>query len=81
METWKEPDQKTITLYPNWNLIGWFGDNEKSVDEALSSLGDKWIIIWGWEDGIWKARHRDPDVLLDVKPLNILNQGKAYWIY
>jgi hypothetical protein len=77
---WIEPQDKTITLYPNWNLIGWLGEDGKSVDQALSSLGDKWIIIWGWEDGVWKARHRDPSVTLNFEPLDILNQGKAYWI-
>jgi len=75
-----EPQDKTITLYPNWNLIGWLGVDGKSVDQALSSLGDNWLIIWGWEEGIWKARCKDPSINLNLQPLDNLTKGKAYWI-
>jgi hypothetical protein len=46
---------------------------------ALQGISDKWSIIWSWEKGTWKVRHRlvaTPSVL----PLDSLRQGNAYWI-
>jgi uncharacterized protein YfaP (DUF2135 family) len=79
MTGWQEAPN-IIILQPGWNLVGWLGVDGKSVDQALSSLGDNWLIIWGWEEGIWKARCKDPSINLNLQPLDNLTKGKAYWI-
>lgn len=71
---------KTITLSTGWNLIGWNGADGVPVMDALYTLGDKWDIIWGWENGKWKAKKRGADSIPEIEPLNALNQGIAYWI-
>lgn len=69
-----------ITLYKGWNLIGWNGTDGQTVETALSSIADKWIIIWGWENGQWKAKIKDSNLPLGVESLATLDKGKAYWI-
>jgi len=79
MSSWKA-GTKALTLNAGWNLIGWNGQDGKNVMEALRPLEEKWIVIWGWDNGMWKARHSDGNVTLNFEPLDTLNQGKAYWI-
>jgi hypothetical protein len=77
---WVEPQDKTMTLYPNWNLIGWLGEDGKSVSDALNPLSGNWIIIWSWENGTWRVKHSDSNITLNFEPLQSLYRGKAYWI-
>ncbi|MEM2842245.1 MAG: hypothetical protein QW201_02980, partial [Thermoproteota archaeon] len=70
----------TVPLYEGWNLIGWNGADGVPVMDALYTLGDKWEIIWGWENGKWKAKKRGADSIPGIEPLCVLNQGRAYWI-
>jgi len=70
---WIELEDKTITLYPNWNLIGWLGE-----DKDLSSIGGSLILIWTWEDGTWYGKHTSLN--LPYPELTTLKKGKAYWI-
>ncbi|MCX8021356.1 MAG: carboxypeptidase-like regulatory domain-containing protein, partial [Syntrophorhabdaceae bacterium] len=79
MSNWTS-GSRSISLNKGWNLIGWNGDNGIAINDALNNLGSKWDIIWGWENGIWKAKHSNPEINLNVEPLNNLNRGRAYWI-
>ena len=68
-----------IPLYPGWNLIGYNGTDNLRTAEALANVGEGWQIIWGWENGLWYAKH---STLNDFSalPLNSLSKGKAYWM-
>jgi len=66
-------------LYERWNLIGYKGTDGTSVTTALSSIGNRWKVIWGWDNVTWYAK--DPArATLPVPALTNLYQGKAYWI-
>ena len=43
------------------------------------NLPTNYVIIWGWENGIWKAK-KVPDIAgtLNVPELTTLEKGKAY---
>ncbi|MCX8021696.1 MAG: C10 family peptidase [Syntrophorhabdaceae bacterium] len=71
MEGWIEGPQ-TITLYEGWNLAGYNG-----TDGAMN-LPSGYIIIWGWDNGQWKAKHKETTP--NVPPLTGLYKGKAYWL-
>jgi hypothetical protein len=62
-----------IPLYPGWNLIGYNG-NDGTINPPSG-----WVIIWGWEKGLWYAKHSTLNDL-SALPLNSLSKGKAYWI-
>ena len=63
----------SIPLYPGWNLIGYNG-NDGTINPPSG-----WVIIWGWEKGLWYAKHSTLNDL-SALPLNSLSKGKAYWI-
>ncbi|MCX8023297.1 MAG: hypothetical protein N2745_11060 [Syntrophorhabdaceae bacterium] len=71
---WRFPEHK------GWNLIGWAGKDNTAVSSFMEPHKGKWDIIWGWENGTWRARHEDPDFPLNIEPLIYFNKGKAYWI-
>jgi len=73
MTGWTE-STAPIPLYPGWNLIGYKG-NDGTINPPSG-----WVIIWGWENGIWKAKHSDSQVTLNVQPLDSLKKRRAYWI-
>ncbi|MCX5815028.1 MAG: hypothetical protein NTX75_02140 [Proteobacteria bacterium] len=39
------------------NFFGHKGADNTSVTIALSSIGDKWKVVWGWDNGTWSAKH------------------------
>ncbi|MEI6152565.1 MAG: Ig-like domain-containing protein, partial [Deltaproteobacteria bacterium] len=72
-----------ITLSAGWNLVGYGGsDNTQITDAYISSSGlaDKWLIIWGWENGQWYAKPNPSLNYSTTQPLDSLYRGKAYWI-
>ncbi|MCX8021695.1 MAG: S8 family serine peptidase [Syntrophorhabdaceae bacterium] len=70
-----------LTLYDGWNLVGYGGYNGSDVRTSLSSLSGNWVIVWGWEDGQWYARHSLSDELpINILPLETLKVNKAYWL-
>ena len=65
---------QAVTLYKDWNLVGYGGQDN------IMNLPANYIIIWGWENGIWKAKQPSTSGNLNVQPLDSLYRGKAYWI-
>ena len=65
-------------LYPGWNAIG-FAGSEMPASEAFSSLGDKWLIVLGYNSGLQQYErtifNSDPTKNSSIEP------GKGYWIY
>lgn len=76
----QETVPNVVRLYKGWNLVGYNGVDGNIVDNALESISGKWIIIWCWENGVWKAALSDTSVTLQAPRLNTLRQGRAYWI-
>ncbi|MEM4212982.1 MAG: carboxypeptidase-like regulatory domain-containing protein, partial [Thermoplasmatales archaeon] len=74
---WATPTSTQVTLYDGWNLVGWMGENGKALSEALASVN--WVIVWGWENGTWSAKHYQLQNL-PYPPVENFYQGKAYWI-
>jgi formylglycine-generating enzyme required for sulfatase activity len=71
-----------VTLYEGWNLVGYLGEDNATLDLALSSISTpdrKWRMLWGWSNGLWSAKHETVKDL-PVPELTNLNCGKAYWI-
>jgi YVTN family beta-propeller protein len=71
-----------VHLYQGWNLVGYNGVDGTPVQDALASIGyHLWSVVWGWENGIWLARH---EVLTSfpnpISPLTVFNKKKAFWI-
>ena len=70
-----------VRLHEGWNLAGYGGTDGISADTSLSSLSGKWIIIWGWESGVWKAKKSSSvTATVNAPELTTLEKGKAYWI-
>ncbi|MEI6154625.1 MAG: hypothetical protein WCQ90_11115, partial [Deltaproteobacteria bacterium] len=63
-----------VALSNGWNLVGYGGQ------ESTMNLPANYVIIWGWENGTWKAKAANTSAQLNVSPLDALNRGKAYWI-
>ena len=79
MTGWLASASKAISLYEDWNLIGYNGQDGKKVEDVTSTIDGKWVIIWGWENGRWYAKPAATS-LLAVPLLTTLEQWKAYWI-
>lgn len=75
---WSDP-MKHVVLYNGWNLIGYNGD-AGTIEDALASLGSKWVVIWNWIDGQWYAKQVSTSSELPVPAIMAPIQGKAYWI-
>lgn len=71
-----------ILLHEGWNLIGYHEEDGADTGQKLSNptIKDSWEVIWGWDNGVWKARHADPSMNITAEPLSTLHGGKAYWI-
>lgn len=80
MEGWIATDT-TVSLHNGWNLIGYYGIDNAPVEDSLSGLGNKWVIIWGWENGVWKAKvPQGISTNINIPELTTFKKGKAYWI-
>ena len=73
-----EKARRKARLYNGWNLVGYSGDDGESVLNALSGLGEKWVIVWSWDGGSWYQRSRF--LSLPFPDLYEFLKGKAYWI-
>lgn len=80
MAGWGSLASKAIYLYDGWNLIGYNGNRNGSVEQSLSNINGKWDAIWDWDSQNWGALASDPAVHLQAAPISTLDQGKAYWI-
>ena len=73
-ENWETPSATTTTLYSGWNLVGYNGTSD------ITNLPANYVIIWNWENGVWKAKSANTSLEPHVLPLDALSPGRAYWI-
>ncbi|MCM8816508.1 MAG: LamG domain-containing protein [Candidatus Omnitrophica bacterium] len=79
MTGWVAPLIKTVPLYPGWNLVGWVGDNNRPVSDALNSLSGNWSVLWTWKNNNWKVKHESLTGL-PYENIESLENNSAYWI-
>jgi len=54
---------------------------ERSVLDALYSLGNDWVIVWTWDNNQWYAKpHPLSGIDLSYPKIDKFKKGKAYWI-
>jgi hypothetical protein len=66
-----------VSLQSGWNLVGYNSRISQSVTDALSSIKGKYLSIWAFVDGTWKAY--DP-VHPEFSDLGTMEPGYGYWI-
>ena len=76
---WLSPVPGQMNLYDGWNLVGYQGKDGEDISKGLSTVSDKWVITWTWNQGQWYAQHKSV-ADLPYQPLSAFNQKKAYWI-
>lgn len=79
MTGWIEPLNRTVPLYPGWNLVGWIGESNKSVSDALNSLSGNWSVLWTWKNNNWKVKHESLTGL-PYENIESFENNRAYWI-
>jgi len=67
-----------ISLNSGWNLVGFNSLKVKSVSDALTSIGGKFLFVWAFVDGTWKVY--DP-ILPGFSDLTSMEPNYGYWIY
>jgi len=71
---------RSVSLYNDWNLVGFSGADNAGIDDELAKLGNDWVIVWAWTSGEWYVKQTSSLNYSTIQPLNSLSQGKAYWI-
>jgi hypothetical protein len=66
-----------VTLIPDLNLVGYESLKPLPISMGLSSIADKYTMVWAHKDDEWK--NYDP---ADVagSTLQVLTPGSGYWI-
>ena len=82
---WSPPSTSTIHLSTGWNLTGYNGADGLTAAAVLSGIGDKWSILWNWENGQWRMKRPSsmpvaPSILNLFPDITAFAQSKAYWI-
>ena len=82
ISAWSAQQVSTVHLYDGWNLVGYYGQDNRDITSGLGSPVDgRWSAIWKWENGAWYLKHETVHTLpAPIQSLTTLNQGKAYWI-
>ncbi len=71
----------SVNLSEGWNLIGYGGMDRKFLSSALSTIANKWSLLWNWDNGTWYGRHETmASMPQPIQPLTNFYQGKAYWV-
>jgi hypothetical protein len=70
------PENKTIGLEKNWNLISYLCNGNKNVSDVFSGIVDKVIVINGFENG---ALTYDPK-LPEFSDLTEMKPNLGYWV-
>ncbi len=72
----------SIALQPGWNLVSSPYSYESSVENAFSSLGDNYDIIFGFNASTQEWMYFSPyHYDLYENTLEKIEPGKGYWIY
>ncbi len=80
MQGWQTVASTSVQLYQGWNLVGWMGPDGAAPSGVVNTpaFTGKWIILWTWEGGQWRAIHSTV-ANLPVERIDRLGQKKAYW--
>ena len=68
---------KPVTLIPGLNLVGYNSLKPLPVSEALSSIADKYTMVWGYKDNGWTLYGPANETW---SMLRVLTPGSGYWI-
>ena len=78
------PSDEGMDLYVGWNMVAFMGDQPISVQEAMSSMNEKYSAVWTydahesrWYKYIVEFAGTEADFIND---LTQLKPGFAYWI-
>jgi hypothetical protein len=66
-----------ITLTPGLNLVGYNSLTPLPASAALSSIANKYLMVWGFKDDQWL--YYDPNDEIG-STLQVLTPGSGYWI-
>ncbi len=77
---WSTPSSYSVSLCEGWNLAAYQGPDRAPLDTQLSTINNKWSMIWGWDEGEWSAQAASITLPPTIPPLSSFYQGKAYWI-
>ena len=67
----------TVNLMAGWNLVGLNSFSPQKISAAISSIANKVINVWAYEDGEWKVYDPKNPGFSD---LTTMNPGSGYWI-
>jgi hypothetical protein len=65
-----------VALTRGWNLVGYVGQSEASLDSALSTFAGKYMVVYGYSGGAYRVY--EPGAGGD---LNSMRPGQGFWIY
>ncbi len=68
---------KSVDLEDGWNLVGYNLPNSQPVKNVLSSINGKYLSVWVFINGAWKAY--DP-LHPEFSDLAMMEPGYGYWI-
>jgi parallel beta-helix repeat protein len=71
---------RSFSLGEGWYLVGYPGEDRDISQGLLPSIEGKWAVIWGWENGAWKAKVSQGSLPPSVSGLTTLKKGGAYWV-
>jgi hypothetical protein len=72
----------TITLTKGWNFVGFNKGSAMTVADAISTIADKYDIIWGdYDDATGSWKYVKPTGFIPAgSKLSNMSPGKGYWI-
>jgi len=71
----------SILLLPGWNLMGYSKSDPTQASLYLSSLGDAWELIIGYDASL--QRYEEPIIRKGINTgsdARLLHAGQGYWI-
>jgi hypothetical protein len=69
---------KVKHLIRGWNLVGYNNSTAEQTSKVLSSIANKFLVIYGFDTALYAYKGYAPGELDDLK---ILEPGRGYWIY
>jgi hypothetical protein len=68
---------KSLNLTTGWNFVGFNSNQSMIVNDALSSIASKVVIVWSYQNGVWKMY--DP-AHPGFSDLTTMEPGDGYWV-
>ena len=67
----------SIQVDSGWNFIGYNGNSDKGIAEALNSIEGSVDSVWSFIDDVWKVYYPDNPGLSNLETMEI---GRGYWV-